>query len=118
MLGPAAGRGAELTLSQSTFSTSTRIRMSSGMASAGWVSFSWMATCVDTGRPLQSSRPVVQNWGPQLPARGAWSWGRPRAVDGAARALGPSVEHGPKSKEQVTSERCSRLADVGGWPLH
>lgn len=29
-----------LTLSQSTFSTSTRIRMSSGMARAGWVSFS------------------------------------------------------------------------------
>lgn len=29
-----------LTLSQSTFSTSTRIRMSSGMDRAGWVSFS------------------------------------------------------------------------------
>lgn len=34
-----------LTLSQSTFSTSTRIRMSSGMDRAGWVSFSCIATC-------------------------------------------------------------------------
>lgn len=41
-----------LTLSQSTFSTSTRIRMSSGMARAGWVSFSWMATCSIHRGPL------------------------------------------------------------------
>lgn len=48
---PCGGRGAELTLPQSTFSTSTRIRMSSGMASAGWVSLSWMATCVTWATP-------------------------------------------------------------------
>lgn len=33
------------TFSQLSFSVSTRIRISSGMARAGWVSFSWMATC-------------------------------------------------------------------------
>lgn len=33
-----------LTVSQSSFSMSTKILISSGMAMAGWVSFSWMAT--------------------------------------------------------------------------
>lgn len=33
------------TFSQPSFSVSTRMRMSSGMARAGWVSFSWIATC-------------------------------------------------------------------------
>lgn len=33
-----------LTVSQSSFSSSTRTLISSGMAMAGWVSFSWMAT--------------------------------------------------------------------------
>ena len=33
-----------LTVSQLSFSMSTKILMSSGMAMAGWVSFSWMAT--------------------------------------------------------------------------
>ena len=47
--------------------------MSSGMARAGWVSFSWMATCIDTGRPLQSSLLLVQKWGPQLPTCGDWA---------------------------------------------
>lgn len=54
-----------LTLSQSTFSTSTRIRMSSGMARAGWVSFSWMATCSITGVP-SLPLPVQGAWGPLL----------------------------------------------------
>lgn len=38
------------TFFQLSFSVSTRIRISSGMARAGWVSFSWMATCGAAGQ--------------------------------------------------------------------
>ena len=48
-----------LTLSQSTFSTSTSILISSGMARAGCVSFSWMATCSVIG---QSSSIPLPAW--------------------------------------------------------
>ena len=44
-----------LTVSQSSFSMSTKILISSGMAMAGWVSFSWMAT-------WKTWNPAVKQW--------------------------------------------------------
>lgn len=45
-----------LTLDQGNFSISTKILISSGMASAGWVSFSWMATWMGKRHQLEDDQ--------------------------------------------------------------